>query len=170
MRKIKVLRRIAVVLLFLTGVAAPSHRAMAQATPPPNDVVGNWHYRSFLNEPKAVTDLNSILFGEGDLVFNESPVGTLVGTGDFGGGDTMKYQGVVTHGGVVSVRFQGIGTGAANKDWLYDYIGTVIPAWPNGVNQVQVIVGSVVRSAPHSNGSGGMVAAGRVGSFIAVRK
>src|ERR1700675_1627248 len=137
---------------------------------PSNDVAGAWHYRSFLNESKQVPDLNTILFGEGDLVLDESPTGILNGTGDFGGGDTVKLQGLVTHGNWITVRFQGIGTGASNKDWLYDYVGVLVPQWPNGNNQVQAICGSVVRSAPHSKGSGGMVSSGRVASFIAVKK
>ncbi len=142
----------------------------AQQLPPPNDVAGSWHYRSFINESKPVSDLNTILFGEGDLVLDESKPGVLSGTGDFGGGDTMRYEGTVTHGGWITVRFQGVGTGAKNKDWLYDYVGVVVPQWPNGLSQVQTIVGSVVRSAPHSNGSGGTAPAGRVASFIAVKR
>ena len=123
--------------------------------PAPNDVAGSWHYRSFLNESKAVPDLNTILFGEGDLTLAESATSELSGTGDFGGGLTMSYRGSATHSGWVTVRFQGVGTGASNKDWLYDYVGVLVPQWPNGTGQVQAIVGSVVRSAPHSNGSGG---------------
>ncbi len=142
----------------------------AQQLRPPNDVAGTWHYRSFINESNTVSDLNAILFGEGDLVLDESPTGTLSGAGDFGGGDVMRYQGSVNHSSWITVRFQGVGTGTKNKDWLYDYVGVVVPQWPNGVNQVQTIVGSVVRSAPHSNDSGGTSAAGRVASFIAVKK
>jgi hypothetical protein len=142
----------------------------AQQLASPNDVAGSWHYRSFINESKPVPDLNSILFGEGDLILDESSTGALSGTGDFGSGDTMHYQGSVTHGSWVTVRFQGVGTGPKNKDWVYDYIGVVVPRWPNGINQVEAILGSVVRSAPHSNGSGGTVVAGKVASFIAVKK
>jgi hypothetical protein len=151
------------------GVGVRSHSS-AQSLPPPNDVTGAWHYRSFLNESKQVSDLNTILFGEGDFVLDESVTGTLSGTGDFGGGDTVHYQGSVMHGNWITVRFEGVGTGPKNKDWLYDYVGVIIPQWPNGVNQVQTIVGTVVRTAPHSNGSGGIAPAGRVASFIAVKK
>jgi hypothetical protein len=158
--------------IIASVLVAPSLqlRSSAQQLTPPNDVTGAWHYRSFLNESKQVSDLNTILFGEGDLMLDESTPGTLSGTGDFGGGDTMRYQGSVTHGDWITVRFQGVGTGPKNKDWLYDYVGVIVPQWPNGVGQVQAIVGSVVRSAPHSNGSGGTSPAGRVASFIAVKK
>jgi hypothetical protein len=159
----------AVIASVLGGASLHSHSS-AQALTPSNDVTGAWHYRSFLNESKQVSDLNTILFGEGDFMLDESASGTLSGTGDFGGGDTMRYQGSVTHGNWITVRFEGVGNGPKNKDWLYDYVGVVVPQWPNGVNQVQTIVGSVVRSAPHSNGSGGITPAGRVASFIAVKK
>lgn len=149
-----------------------AHALLAQSPKilSPNDIVGAWHYRSFLNNPQKVSDLNNLLFGEGDFVFDESPAGQLAGTGDFGGGDTVKFQGSVTHGTLLTVRFQGVGTGSGNSDWLYDYLGVVVPAWPNGVAQVPAIVGSVVRSAPHSSGSGGVAQPGKVGSFIVVKK
>jgi hypothetical protein len=154
---------------ILVAASLQSHSSAQQLTPP-NDVTGAWHYRSFLNESKQVSDVNTILFGEGDLVLDESNSGTLSGTADFGDGDTMRYQGSVTHGDWITVRFQGLGTGPKNKDWQYDYVGVIVPQWPNGVSQVQTIVGSVVRSAPHSNGAGGTAPAGRVASFIAVKK
>jgi hypothetical protein len=160
---------VGMLVALVLATSAHSGSSMEQL-PSPNDVTGTWHYRSFINEGKTVADLNTILFGEGDLVLDESPTGTLNGTGDFGGGDTMRYQGLVTHGSWTTVRFEGVGTGAKNKDWSYDYLGIVIPQWPNGVNQVQAIVGSVVRSAPHSSGTGQTAPAGRVASFIAVKK
>jgi hypothetical protein len=138
--------------------------------PSPNDVAGVWHYRSFINNPQKVTDLNTLLFGEGDFTFEEEPLGELVGTGDFGGGDAVKFRGMVTHGSLLSVRFQGIGSGPSNRDWVYDYFGVLLPAWPNGVDKIPSIVGSVVRSAPHANGSGGVSQPGKVASFIAVKK
>jgi hypothetical protein len=98
------------------------------------------------------------------------PIGQIVGSGDFGGGDTVKFQGAVTHGTLTTVRYQGVGTGSGNADWLYDYFGVLMPPWHNGVGEVPAIVGSVVRSAPHSNGSGGVAPAGKVGSFVAVKK
>jgi hypothetical protein len=136
----------------------------------PNEVVGTWHYRSFVNNPQKVSDVNTILFGEGDFELCESPLGQLSGTGDFGGGDTVKFQGIVSHGSLTTIRFRGIGTGSTNSDWLYDYLGVVMSSWPNGVAQIPSIVGTVVRSAPHANGSGGISPAGTVASFIALKR
>ena len=42
--------------------------AQSAKLPASNDVVGTWHYRSFVNNPQKVADLNVILFGEGDFV------------------------------------------------------------------------------------------------------
>ncbi|MEA2718533.1 MAG: hypothetical protein QOJ39_397 [Candidatus Eremiobacteraeota bacterium] len=127
---------------------------------------GVWHYRSFLNDPGTVTPDN-LLFGEGMFTFADSPVGTLTGSADFGSGLTMKFKGASALGNPMSLRFQGIGTGKQNSDWVYDYVGWLVPAWPNGVNQVDAIAGSVVRTMPHSNGQ---AKAGVVVSFYAVRK
>jgi hypothetical protein len=157
--------------IWIGMVFAGQQQLFAESkVPSPNDIVGTWHYRSFLNNPQKVNDLNTLLFGEGDFVLDESPIGQLVGSGDFGGGDTVKFQGAVTHSALITVRFQGVGAGPGNSDWLYDYLGVLLPAWHNGVGEVPAIVGSVVRSAPHSNGSGGVAQAGKVGSFVAVKK
>jgi hypothetical protein len=136
----------------------------------PNDLTGLWHYRSFRNRTDVIPDANKLLFGEGDLSLTESQIGNLGGAGDFGDGDTMSYVGVVSRGTGVTVRFQGRGTGKGNSDWLYDYWGVLVPEWPNGVNQVTAIVGSVVRSAPHGDGSGGVALPGLVASFIVLKK
>jgi hypothetical protein len=44
----------------------------------------------------------------------------------------------------------------------------VIKPWPNGINQVPVIVGTIVRTVPHSSGAGGTSSAGVVVPWIAV--
>jgi hypothetical protein len=65
-------------------------------------------------------------------------------------------------------RFRGTGT-VDDEPWVYDYTGWLIPAWPNGVGQVPAIVGSVIRTIPHSAGPGKTAPAGEVASFYAVR-
>ena len=59
----------------------------------------------------------------------------------------------------------------SGAEWIYDYIGWLVPAWPNSDGRLQrdAIVGSVVRTIPHSNGQGGTSPAGVVASFYAVR-
>jgi hypothetical protein len=63
------------------------------------------------------------------------------------------------------VRFQGIGEGAGAEGWVYDYVGYLVPAWPNGVDQRLALVGSVVRTVAHGANPAGMVA-----SWIAVKQ
>jgi hypothetical protein len=55
------------------------------------------------------------------------------------------------------------GTGTAG--WEYDYRGQLAYQWPNGVNQVPALVGTVIRAKPH-----GASPAGYVASFIAVKQ
>jgi hypothetical protein len=70
------------------------------------------------------------------------------------------------------VRFQGTGI-VAGEQWIYDYEGYLVPDWPNGVQQRAAIVGSVVRTIPHSgavkDGQKTIAPAGVVASFYAVR-
>lgn len=132
-----------------------------------NPFVGAWHYRSFRNVPQPVADIDGLLFGEGEFTFEDAPTDLFRGTGDFGKGLTMKFVGNSSLGNPMCVRFQGVGTGASNADWVYDYLGFLVPRWPNGVDEVPAIVGSVVRTMPHD---GGTAAAGYVASFVAVRK
>jgi hypothetical protein len=144
--------------------------AQSPKLPSANQIVGAWHYRSFVNNPQEVTDLNTILFGEGDFTLDEAPIGQLSGVGDFGGGDTVRFEGAVTHGFLTTTRFRGVGTGSLNSDWLYDYLGILVSPWPNGAGQIPTINGTVVRSAPRSNGAGGISPAGTVASFVALRR
>ena len=51
--------------------------------------------------------------------------------------------------------------------WVYDYVGYLVPIWPNGVDKRAAIVGSVIRTVPHNNGQ---ARAGYVASFIAVKQ
>ena len=91
----------------------------------------------------------------------------LVGT--IGGpGWSLKLKGARSYGDPMHARFQGTGTVGGEK-WAYDYSGYLVPHWPNGVGQVPAIVGSVIRTIPHSAGPGKVAPAGVVASFYAVR-
>jgi hypothetical protein len=50
---------------------------------------------------------------------------------------------------------------------IYDYLGFLSLRWPNGVDQIPVIVGTIVWTASHS---GGQAKAGLVASWHAVRQ
>ncbi len=132
-------------------------------------LVGNWTYRSFLNDPDLATPFNNLEFGRGTIRIDDAQFDVFVGV--IGGpGWSLDLNGSVNYGDPFSVRFQGKGV-VSGEEWVYDYTGYVIKPWPNGVNQRPAIVGSIVRTIPHTGGSPGNVApAGVVASFIAVRQ
>jgi hypothetical protein len=75
-------------------------------------------------------------------------------------------KGPRAYGNPMDARFPGVGDVNGEK-WVYDYGGYLVPDWPDGVNQVAVIVSSVIRTFPHS---GGKALAGVACSFYAVKQ
>jgi hypothetical protein len=133
-----------------------------------NPFVGSWTYRSLLNDPDIKQDFDKLEFGRGTLVIAEAAPQTLAGT--IGGdGWSLTLHGSRAYGSPAQVRFQGKGI-VGGEEWVYDYIGWLVPDWPNSDATLQraAIVGSVVRTIPHSSGAG-VAPAGVVGSFYAVR-
>jgi hypothetical protein len=134
-----------------------------------NPFVGNWTYRSFLNDPDISKAANNLLFGEGTLTIAEKSETELSGT--IGGpGWSLDLRGGFGYGSPMQVRFQGKGV-VGGEEWIYDYIGWLVPVWPNSTDRLEVsaIVGSVVRTIPHSGDGGSTNPAGVVASFYAVR-
>lgn len=135
-----------------------------------NPFVGTWTYRSLLNEPDVTTDFDKLEFGRGTIVISASSSTTLGGT--IGGpGWSLDLHGSIGYGSPGQVRFQGKGL-VSGEEWIYDYIGWLVPVWPNSDDTLQraAIVGSVVRTVPHSGSSPGTInPAGVVASFYAVR-
>ena len=128
-----------------------------------NPFVGRWTYRSFHNDPDP--ELSRPPFGTGTLVLDEPDYGRL--SGSLGGeGWNLDLVGGYTYGNPFALRFQGSGDNSGER-WVYDYVGYLVPIWPNGVDQRAAIVGSVIRTVPHSNGQ---ATAGYVASFIAVKQ
>ena len=126
---------------------------------------GNWAYRSLINNPDLTVDFNALRFGQGTLSLTEPSKGKLGGT--IGGPSwTLTLDGTATGGDPLKLRFQGRGE-VGGEIWVYDYLGYRIVDWPNGVDQREVIVGSIVRTAPHSQGQ---AEAGFVASWYAVRQ
>jgi hypothetical protein len=137
-----------------------------------NPYVGSWTYRSFYNDPdlhldsKGNADFNAVQLGFGTIVIRESGPEQLSGT--IGGdGWSLDLFGSMNYGNPGQVRFQGKGVVGGNE-WIYDYIGWLVPVWPNGVQQRRALVGSIVRTIPHPSGGGGVSPAGVVGSWYAV--
>ena len=148
-----------------TMAAAPSY-------PAEPSLAGKWTYRSFLNTPQLVDgDANKalgLIFGEGTFAFEMPTKTTVKGTLDMGGGFVLDLSGEVSPGPCDQpfFRINGFGrTGTPTAGWEYDYSGVIACRWPNGVNQVPSLVGTVIRAKPHNGAPAGVVA-----SFIAVRQ
>ena len=133
-----------------------------------NPFVGTWAYRSFLNDADVNKAFNDLEFGRGTIVIEEAPMQSLKGTI---GGPTwsLTLKGARAYGNPMHARFQGVGQ-VKGEQWIYDYEGYLVPAGPNGVDQIAAIVGSVIRTIPHSGDQPGTVnPAGVVASFYAVK-
>ncbi|MGA8600805.1 MAG: hypothetical protein WB663_05315 [Beijerinckiaceae bacterium] len=139
---------------------------------PAATLIGKWTYRSFLNNP-APTDgdpqkLADLLFAEAVFTFQLPTSGTLKGAIDWQGGG-LDLEGTVREdpaGDGASVEIVGTGRAGTGTDgWEYDYNGRLAHTWPNGVNQVPALVGTVIRAKPHNGAPAGVVA-----SFIAVKQ
>ena len=128
-------------------------------------VVGSWSYRSLQNNPDLSVSFDALRFGAGTLVLDEPAAGELSGTLG-GAGWSLTLAGNVSYGDPFHVRFQGSGD-IGGEHWVYDYLGYLVPRWPNGIGQTPAIVGSVIRTVPHSAGA---APAGYVASFVAVRQ
>jgi hypothetical protein len=140
-----------------------------------NPFVGSWTYRSFNNDPDITVDPDKLLFGNGTIVISAPSSETLGGTigGSLGpglGNWLLNLHGSIGYGSPSQVRFQGVGV-VNGEEWIYDYIGWLVPVWPNSNDLLQraAIVGSVVRTIPHSGTDGTVHPAGVVASFYAVQ-
>ena len=129
-------------------------------------LAGTWTYRSLLNDPDVSTAFNDLEFGRGNIDIEAAPMGVFKGR-IYGPGWELQLNGSISYGNPNTVRFQGRGV-VGGEEWIYDYLGYLSPAWPNGVNQRPALVGTIVRTIPHASGSGGVAPAGVVASWYAV--
>jgi hypothetical protein len=130
-----------------------------------------------LNDPDINTDFDKLEFGRGTIEITAPSSDTVGGTiggslGPGAGNWLLNLHGSIGYGSPGQVRFQGRGV-VGGAEWVYDYIGWLVPVWPNSNDTLQraAIVGSVVRTVPHSgsDGTGPVHPAGVVASFYAAR-
>lgn len=126
---------------------------------------GTYTYRSLLNDPNLATDFNALEFGRGNLQINASG-GKITGK-IYDTGWQLDLKGSIQYGAPATLWFRGTGV-VSGSLWVYDYLCYLVPAIPEGVNQVQALAGSVTRAIPHPDGQGGTSPAGVVCSFYAV--
>lgn len=132
---------------------------MANAT----SLAGTWAYQSYLNTA------DQPVFGAGLFTFQTPTDTTLTGTLDMGSNLVLDLQGTIqpaTGECPLTAMIKGYGRAGTDTDgWEYDYYAFLAYQWPNGVDQVQSLVGSVIRAKPHNGNPAGVTA-----SFIAVRQ
>jgi hypothetical protein len=169
-------------------------RAAESMTAWDTSLPGKWTYRSYLNRANVLVNADpepsvqaltpiygqgvanaetsirayNLIFGEGVISFDAPTGNNVTGTFDMGGGYVLDLKGTAkaTSSGDMYIEIFGSGrAGTKTENWEYDYQGWMTPKWPNGVNQVPSIVGTVIRAKPHDGGAAGVVA-----SFIAVKQ
>ena len=125
-------------------------------------LAGTWAYRSYLNQADQRP------FGGGLFTFQTPSPTTLTGTLDMGSELVLDLQGTIapaTDKCPLTVEIRGFGRKGSRTDgWEYDYHASPAFHWPDGVDQVASLVGSVLRAKPHNGNPAGVTA-----SFIAVR-
>jgi hypothetical protein len=146
------------------------------AAGPASILPGKWTYRSFHNNPALITadpataaqNALDLIFAEAVFTFETPSTTTLTGKIDWPGGG-LDLQGTIQPGATdEAFTVDVIGTGrpgTGTADWEYDYRAHLAHPWPNGVDQVPALVGTVIRAKPHGGSPAGYVA-----SFIAVKQ
>lgn len=127
---------------------------------------------SFLNDPVLANGdpqkLAALLFAEGIWTVKDGPPTIFIGELSFGTNFIMDLKGDVTPataGKQAHAHIVGSGRkGTSSAGYFYDYDGSLTEHWPNGVNQLAAVTGSVIRVKPHNGEAAGLVA-----SFIAVK-
>jgi hypothetical protein len=155
--------------LTIGSVGAETQAQSASANGSGGSLAGKWTYRSFRNDPVLVGDdankALALIFAEAVFAFEIPTATTLKGTIDWEGGG-LDLQGTIQPTGGPVVEIVGTGRpGTSTAGWEYDYHAQLAYRWPTGVNQVPVLVGTVIRAKAHDGGPAGYVA-----SFIAVKQ
>ena len=135
-------------------------------------LAGQWTYRSFHTDPSLVGDdaakALAMIFGEGIFTFAMKGKTKLSGKLDMGSNYVLTLTGTVRKGRgehPLTLHIIGLGVdGSPTAGWRYDYHCWPAYEWPDGINQVPSLVGSVVRVKAH----GPQSPAGVTASFIAV--
>jgi hypothetical protein len=102
------------------------------------------------------------------MTFDPPSGNDVTGNFDMGGGFVLDLKGTMqtSSAGDITIELFGIGRpNTPTANWEYDYRASTTPKWPNGVNQIRTLVGTVIRAKPHDGGAAGVVA-----SFIAIKK
>ncbi|WP_245277130.1 hypothetical protein [Rhizobium sp. CF080] len=137
-----------------------------------SELVGEWTYRSFRNDPDPVDGdpqkALDLFFAEAEFRFEAVTDTEFKGVIDWGSGGLDMAGRLLPGSPDTPVAFSIVGTGrqgSQTEGWQYDYNGCVAHRWPNGTNQIASLVGTVIRAKPHNGAPAGYTA-----SFIAVKR
>lgn len=131
---------------------------------------GKWTYRSYRNTPALVGGdpqaARALIFGEGVFDFEAAEGDRFRGALGMGTDYALQLQGEILPGDPQGFSIVGLGIdGTPTAGWRYDYHGVTAYEWPEGVDQVPCLLGTVIRVNAHGPSS----PAGYTASFIAVR-
>lgn len=132
---------------------------------------GLWTYRSYRNQTALVGDdadaALANIFGEGVFALADAGGGAVRGRLNMGSGYALTISGDSDAGSNGRFFLSGTGiAGTATEGWQYDYRGTLAYRWPDAVDQIACLVGTVLRVKAH----GPQSPAGVTASFIAVEQ
>lgn len=124
------------------------------------NISGHFVYRSLHNNTFIGEDFLKLKFGEGLMTINQEPSGNFAGDFDMGGDYKMSLEGIISSvGNKTHFRMTGKGIpNTATEGWVYAYDGFLVSEWPNGINQLQTIIGSVIRTIEHGTAKAGYTA------------
>ena len=141
----------------------------------PEDLSGDWTYRSFRNAPELVGDFNEIRLAQTDLKLEFASDGTVTGSLRFPAGVPASEQGSMEITGRVSgtdpLRVQFRGKCRAGTPWEayeYAYDGILSPSMAGATDQRPVLAGTVMRV--RARGGDKPAAAGMTATFAAVKR
>jgi hypothetical protein len=136
-------------------------------------LAGKWTYRAFKNDWQVVGDnaaaALALISSEGVLDFDEAQDGRFRGALGMAPGYALVLSGEVdvASGAPPGFTIHGNGIeGTPTEGWRYEYRGVFGYSWPEAVDQLPSLVGTVMRVAAH----GPLNPAGYTASFIAVRR
>ena len=137
-------------------------------------IAGKWTYRSYRNDAALIGDdaaaALDLIFGEGVFDLTQDDDGHFHGALGMGTGYALTLTGTIDAvGGEMTRVFAIVGLGVPGtptEGWRYDYRCALAYAWPEAVDQIPCLIGTVVRVNPHGPGA----PAGVTASFVAVRQ
>jgi hypothetical protein len=144
----------------------------------PQELVGYYTYRSFIDIPLPVDDFNKIRSEESELFLIVLANGTVSGTLSFPADpgapqkEFMDITGVVKNwSSPLTIEFTGKGRPNTEIfDYVYEYSSSVAHSWEKGINQRLALIGTVLRAQDHHGSANQVAKAGETASFVSVKR